>query len=214
MMPASAPAPSQLEQAIEQAWRRLPHELARPQVENALSPALPADLIDRLLATPRIEQRLADRIAGRLGLVRPSADDFADPPTRIVLAGRPAVEKAIRLSGAILHRARIRPLVLRSQRAEISAAIGADAFAAAQSCRVETPPPGEVWAPAQLIAACLRDGPTCMASWMRGLPQGVASWLTAFVPSLADLDVAEFPEREAIAAAGLAAASVLASSHG
>jgi hypothetical protein len=202
--------PERLDQAIDQAWRRLPHDLAPHQVEGAFRPPLPGSTLDCLLNTVRLETRLSDRIAERLGLVRPTTEDFQDPSARIVLAGRATVEAAIRMSGAIHHRNRIRPLVLKSERAKISAGIGTDAFAAAQQCKADCPPVMTEWTAEELIEACVRDGPICMASWMRVLPRSIAAWMGALVPSLTEGDAPDYPDRETAADAGLGAAAALA----
>lgn len=199
-----------LTEALDHAWRRLPHDLERETIGTAFRPALPSAVIDRLLTSPRLERRLADRVASRLDLVRPGEEDFQDPGARIVFAGRAAVEKAMRLAGAIRHRERIRPLVLRHVRAEVCAGIGEDAFAAAQACATAGPPPGNEWNADELVQACLRDGPPCFASWVQALPVGIGGWITALVPFLADISVPEYPDRASITAGSLAAAAVLA----
>lgn len=203
-----------LAEALDVAWRRLPHDLGRERIDAAFNPRLPAAAIDQLLNSARLERRLADRIANHLGLVRPAEDDFHDPGARIVFAGQAAVAKAMRLAGAIRHRERIRPLVLRHVRAEISAGIGEDAFAAAQSCPVAGPPPTNQWTAAELVQACLRDGPSCVACWVRVLPPGIGGWIAALVPSLSDFSVPDYPDRDSVSAGSLAAAAVLAQIHG
>jgi hypothetical protein len=207
-------APGEIEQAIDLAWRRLPRDLSRQQLEGVFAPPLPPAAVEGFLGSARLERRLADRVAERLGLVRPGAGDFDDPPARIVLAGRDAVELAIRLAGAIYHRKRINRLVLRGERAELSAGIGADAFAAALACGEDARALTGDWSIAELIQACRRDGPIALLSWRTVLPRGVGDWMAILAPPLKALDPPEYPERAAIEAANLAASAALGAARG
>jgi hypothetical protein len=209
-----ASAPSEIEQAIDLAWRRLPRDLTRKQLEGIFAPTLPSATVDAFLGSERLERRLADRVGQRLGLARPTVGDFDDPPTRIVLAGRDALELAIRLAGAIYHRKRINRLVLRSERADVSAGIGADAFAAALACGEDGRALTADWTTAELVEACRRDGPIALSSWRTVLPRGIGDWIAVLTPALAALDVPEYPERSAIEAAHLAASAALGTAHG
>lgn len=194
---------------LAQAWQRLPRELDRATVEAAFTPRLPDTVVGRMLDSPRLQERLADRLASHLHLTRPGPEDFNDPGARIVLRGPKALRKVVELAGPIRHRDRLRLLVLREARAEIAAAIGTEAFAAAQACPSPPQIPGGEWSAAQLIEACRRDGPVCVASWMRTLPNSVGGWIAALMPDLADISVPDYPDRESLAAASMAAAMVL-----
>lgn len=200
-----------LADALEAAWRRLPHDLERHRVENTFHPPLPAAVVAHLLNAQRLEGRLARRVGDYLNLARPTEGDFQDPGARIVFAGRSAVEKAMRLAGAIRHRERIRTLVLRNVRAEVCAGIGEDAFSAALSCPETGPSPDTAWNTSDLIQACLRDGPICVACWVKVLPPAVGGWLGALIPTLGDIGVPDYPDRNSISAGSLAAAMVVQS---
>lgn len=199
-----------LAEALDRAWRRLPHDLDRPSLERAFRPALPAPAIDQLLRSRRIEQRLADRIADHLGMAQPTISDFQDPGAPILFSGGTGLAAAMRIAGAIRHRERIRPLVLRQARSDLVAAIGEDAFAAAQACTVPGPPPASEWTTTELIQACLRDAPLCVACWTKSLPPALRDWAIALMPSLDDIAVPDYPDRDSIAAGSLAAQAVLA----
>lgn len=198
-----------LAERLEAAWLRLPHDLERERLERLFTPALPGAALDRMLASPRLAERLADRVAAHLGLARPHVDDFVDPGAEIALAGRAVMDQAIRLAGPIRHRDRLRPLVLRNVRAEVAAAIGADAFAAALAC----PPGGEPAAgdagAGDLISACQRDGVVCVACWVRQLPANLSGWIRALTPILDDIGIPDYPDRAMVLAGGLAAAAAL-----
>lgn len=204
----------EIEDTLEQAWLRLGRDLTPEQLRAAFRPPLSASALETLLTTPRIERRLVDRVAARLVITRPTVEDFASPPARIVLAGRTALQTAMRMAGAIRHRAFITPLILKSDRAEVAAGIGADAFAAAQACRAPGPAATVEWTKGEIIAACKRDGPVCMASWLRALPVGVASWIAALMPELIELDVPDYPDPEIVECAILGAAAAIEAGYG
>jgi hypothetical protein len=209
--------PSQIEPAIDQAWRRLPYEISRKQLESLFAPPLPPPLLDALLASERLAGRLADRVAARLGVARPGAADFEDPPARLALAGRKAVETAIRLAGALYHGRRLNRLVLRSARAEVSAGIGADAFAAALRHGEGEGDDDRLtadWTATELVTACTRDGPMVFSAWRAALPRSVGDWIATLAPVLGTLDVPSHPDPAAVRAASLAAAAALDSAHG
>jgi hypothetical protein len=207
-------AAGEIERAIDIAWRRLPRDLSRQRLEGVFAPALPPAAVDALLGSARLERRLADRVAERLGLVRPGAGEFDEPPTRIVLAGKDVLELAIRLAGPIYHRKRINRLVLRGERADLSAGIGADAFAAALACGEDARVLTAEWSIAELIQACRRDGPVAIMSWRAVLPRGIGDWMAVLAPALTALDLPEYPERAAIEAANLAASVALGAARG
>lgn len=201
--------PASLAAAIEAAWNRLPEDLPADTVQGAFAPGWTASLVARVLAEPRTRGAAVDRLAQRLGLVRPSVDDFAAPESRVILLGPPAIRDAARIAGVMRNAGRIGRLILRQEREAVAEAVGREAFDAAVAHATRQDAPGPPWPVAEVLAACERDGPVCLAAWAQRLSDASARWVRALVPDAAAWDGGA-PDPAVVESARLGAAVVLA----
>ncbi len=191
---ASALAAGRLDEAIAEAWRRLPQELPPATLARALGPpALPSATLEALLASGRLRERLRDRVAGRLGIAPPGTADFDEPANGIALLGRASAVDAMHLAGVMRQAGRIGRLVLRRDRERVAEAVGREAFdlaidgwsAGGTDRGADEEPPGGTGPVEALIDDCRTQGPICMAGWIVTRPPALAGWLSALLPEAA-----------------------------
>lgn len=206
-------APGRLRDEIARAWRRLPKDIPHRCLEAAFDPPLPEAAMNAVMASPRLEQRLADRIAERLQLRPPEAADFADPASRVLLLGREAVAEAGRLAGVIRHGDRIGRILLRGDRERIREAAGDQAFALALSAaRVEEG--GADGGPVDALIEDFRDSaPRCLIAWSAELPDSLGGWLRAILGLVPD-NGAALGDRRDVEAAIRGAQAVVSAAEG
>lgn len=174
-------APGHLRDAIDRAWKRLPKDIPHRCLDAAFDPPLPDAALNAVTASPRLEHRLADRVAERLRLRKPDAADFADPAARVILLGREAIAEAGRLAGVIRHGDRISRVLLRADRERLREAAGDQAFALALSAVRAEEAGGDGGSVETLIADFRDSAPRCLVAWSAELPESVGGWLRAIL---------------------------------
>ncbi len=149
-----------------------------------LSPCLPGlspSLQQRLSGQPRFAERLSARIATRYNLPSLSIDDD-DPRIHLLLKGRPAVRRLIRLAGAVWHVGVLRRVVLAAERRALDTALGADIIPFALRhvhLAPRTMPAALAGDPADVID---RSGAACFAVWIKDWPEAYLSRLNIMLP--------------------------------
>jgi len=166
-------------------FNRLPARWAHPGRLVALAPALDEGAASRLLAVPRLHERLSERLLVAASLQTEECWDFP-PRRRLALLPPAELRRIARHAGAALHSRSVRNVIVRQARERLIERIGADAYAFAVKRAPFLTMPTERPQRADATEAIETDGLACLGAWLATEPLAVSGRVAlGFPPGLA-----------------------------
>lgn len=213
-MPASAAAALPVPVAVRRQALRFERQLPAYADPARLAAWLaeqgvPAAAGGHLLASARLQPRLAELLIERLALAPCPAEAFAADEARIALLEGADLARLIACCGAIWHGRRLRHVILGADLAALDGKVDAGLRRIALGCLdLAAEPEGELTIP-ELLAAIEQAGSACLDAFAQTLPPALGARLRLKLPpSAANADeavAAALRERGAAVAARAAA---------
>ncbi|MGI9437693.1 MAG: SctK family type III secretion system sorting platform protein, partial [Geminicoccaceae bacterium] len=185
-------------------FERMPAAYIHPlRLGHCLPAELPEAFRDRLLHTPRLQQRLSALIAwkftlpsGGIDQLTSSSDPLPCAPARFAMLEGGALETATRSIGAIWHRQTIAKIILAEPLRRLTTWLGRDIYREALgygACgNAETGSDEHPFADTPdiqaLCQAIERDGQRCVLAWSDRQPAALAARLRIKLPPDAEID--------------------------
>lgn len=170
-----------------QAWQDFvarPADYAVPdRLAACFDGALGDQTCDRLLATPRLRERLSDLLIERHGLGREVDQDALDPQDRaIALLPSDGLERLALRAGAVCHAGSLAGTIAGPRAVALRATLGGEIAGFALANRDLSAPDLALDESGDLRAQILAQGLACLEAWCATLPAPVAARVRLKLP--------------------------------
>lgn len=169
------------------AWHRFAASpagyVAPERLAAAFDDTITPEACRRLLALPRLENRLSELLCARNGLSAGLGPDAVPDSDRgILLLAPPLLHGLVRLAGAIYFSGALSRIVLANEVRAIEKALGPGVFARAMTSRHLAGPADAPPAAAELVEQIERAGWSCLLAWAATLPDEIGARLRLQMP--------------------------------